>query len=286
MKFSKENIVKIERTVGEQRKLDRYGRAEKARIVYVASGVGKDQIDQAVTETFAEAPPVWMGIPKRSVEILHSPGGGIVEIGVYYRRNDSGKDRRKENKKSGDRIWSIEVNSRREWKKYAVSKILSRKIDSNAPELDPGLLVDWNGLRGTALHSSQIAVWQAEMSMLCVATFRRSHAESRSYLRQVADLVGKVNSEAFHNWHAGEVLFAGLVKSRPFEGENSEELCDLTFRFLIRPGGAEKIAGITLDHVDGWDYLWQINSPGERKKIHSIHVSRLYERASFAVLDL
>ena len=60
--------MKIERSIGEQRKLDRLGRCERARIGYVVSGVGKDQTGQAVAAVFAAAPGDVDGIPKNSVD--------------------------------------------------------------------------------------------------------------------------------------------------------------------------------------------------------------------------
>ena len=280
--------MKISRTVGEQRKLNRYGKCETARLNYVARGVHPDETDQAVAEVFSNAPDMWQNIPKDSVEILRTPGNGIIEFGVHYRSKnlDSGNDRRKR-KSSGDREWHAEVSGEKSWKRDSLGCIFSMKLDPADPDLAPGTLIDWNGMHGAARVSGRVEVYTPEMKLECVATFRRKKAESRNYLRQVAALVGKVNSETFQNWHAGELLFTGLIKSDPFEGRNGEELCDLTYRFLIRPGGERVAAGIPVGHVDGWDHLWLLRTPGAGKNhIHSVHVSRIYERASFALLEL
>ncbi len=280
--------MKIARSVGEQRKLDRLGRCESARLNYVASGVRPGEIDQALQEVFAAAPETWANIPKDHIEILRTPGNGIVEIGVHYRSPDldSGNDRKKR-KRSGDREWKAEVTAKSSWKNHALSCLFSKKLDSDAPDLDPGTLINWNGLYGSASSSGKIPVYTPQMTLECVATFRRHKAESRNFLRQVAGLVGKVNSETFHNWHAGELLFTGLIKSDPFEGRYGENLCDLTFRFFIRPGGERSAAGVSAGYVEGWDHLWLLRTPGASKNhIHSVHVSRIYERASFAPLEL
>ncbi len=278
--------MKIQRSVGEQRQLDHYGRCEKARITYVASNVAADQIDQALSEVFIQAPDYWQDIPKSSVELLRSPGGGVLEIGVYYRyaNTSSHATRRRRIKRAGDRIWRAEVNGASVWKKHALQTVRSIKNDPSQPDIDPGTLIGWNGLPGSSSRSEKFQVYEPEMSLCCEATFRRKKAESRDYLHKVAKLVGKVNSEAFHNWNGGEVLFLGLVNSDPFEGVNGEELCDLTFRFQIRPGEVRKIGRIQVGMVDGWDHCWPLYAPDG--KLHSVHVSRLYERASFAVLDL
>ena len=279
--------MKIARSTGEQRKLNRYGRCETARINYVASEVYPGMVDQALTEVFAIAPEKWNNIPKDSAEILRTPGGGIVEIAVNYRSADldSGNDRQKR-KQPGDREWKVRIISKNSWKSNSLGCILCRKVDPDAPEVDPGTLIDWNGLRGSAMVSGKIPVYSPEMTLECIATFRKNKAESRNYLRQVAELVGKVNAENFHNWHAGELLFTGLVKSEIFKDKENRDLCNLTFRFLIRTGGERRAAGIELGYVDGWDHLWQLRTPGGKNQIHSVYVSRIYERASFAVLEL
>lgn len=279
--------MKIERSVAEQRKLDRFGRCEKARIAYAVSGVEPDKVDTALSGVFASAPEYWGDLPKNSAEIIRSPGGGILEVAVDYLSPEySVSSRRRSSKKAGERVWRIEVNSRTSSFRYSQGCILSLSADPGRSPRDPGRLVSWNGHYGAASRSENVELLTPEISMLCIATFRRSKAESRAYIRQVAQLVGKVNAEAFHHWHAGEVLFTGLVRSTPFEGKNGEDLCDLTFRFNIRCGGERTLAGISAGLVEGWDKLWAMAAGSGDNHVASIHVSRLYERASFAVLEL
>ncbi|MBE6355793.1 MAG: hypothetical protein E7058_01615 [Lentisphaerae bacterium] len=280
--------MKIERSAAEKRKLDRFGRCENARISYVASGVRGDEVDQALAAVFAAAPDLWEGVPKNSVELVRSPGGGILEAVVDYQYPDrSASSHRRDIKSNGDREWLVEISTKMAHCKYAHSHIFSRKLDENAPDIDPGLLVDWNGKTGSASVSGTIPILESLAEITCIATFRRDKVDNRAYLRNAVNLVGKVNSEAFHNWHAGEVLFGGLKKSVLFEGKHGEDLCNLYFRFFIRTGGKRQIAGMDIGHVDGWDHLWLLRSHGAgRERIHSVHVSRLYPRSSFAVLDI
>ncbi|MBO5668587.1 MAG: hypothetical protein J6S43_05630 [Lentisphaeria bacterium] len=279
-------MMKIERSVTQQRTLDRFGRCERARICYVASGVDMEQVDKAVVEVFAAAPDKWEGVPKVSAGILRS-AGGILEVGVDYRRTvntlpaDSGSHR------AGDREWRVEVNAGTEYSRQALACIFSQTTEPGKPLPDPGRMIDWNGKRGLASTSGQIVRYTPEMSLCCIATFPRERAFSRAYLRQIANLVGKVNSGVFFNWNPGEVLFLGLTGSRSFTGEDGKALCDLTFRFNIRCSSRRIVGGVDAGLVDGWDHLWTIpaDTP-EYDGIYSVHVSRIYERASFAVLDL
>ena len=278
--------MNIERSVGEKIKLDCYGKCENARICYVASGVGVDEIDSAVAAVFDTAPDLWEDIPKQSAEIIHSPGGGMLEIAVNYREETAAKSSGKSNTKSnGDREWRIDVNARRKPVTKACALINSFAVNGTTIP-DPGNLVNWNGRSGIGSSSTPAVAFEAEMILSCVATFRKSKTESNSYLRQIANLVGKVNSERFHQWAAGELLFLGLSCSAAFKGKSNQTLCDLTFRFGVRCNGTRSIDGFSTE-VDGWDHLWGIYSI--RNGVNTLtnaYVSRLYERAPFSVLDL
>lgn len=281
--------MKIERSISEQRRIDRFGRGESARLGYAVSGVAPERTAEAIAEVFAAAPDSVDGLPKHSAEILRSPGGGLLEIGVNYRDDDLSVRRRRSRSRlsAGDREWRVEIIPRLTQSRTAISCIYSRSLIVGASAPDPGVLIDWNGKSGSASASGSAAVYRPETIVSCVATFHRNRAESRAYIRAAAELVGKVNAEAFHHWNAGEALFLGMTRSSVFEGKNGEELCNMNFRFSIRCGGERRCAGVTLEHVDGWDHLWALRNtdlPGSG--VRSIHVSRLYERASFAVLDI
>ncbi|MBO7327388.1 MAG: hypothetical protein J6W00_01280 [Lentisphaeria bacterium] len=279
--------MRIERSVGEKLKLDNYGEGESARICYVASGVGVNEIDSAVAGVFAQAPDYWENLPKAGAEILHSPGGGMVEIAIHYRNESTSYSKKKNNRKSdGDREWRIEVNARQKQLKNASQLIASYAVNGSTIP-DPGTLVDWNGRHGVGSHSGTVTVYHPELILSCEATFSRKKAQSNSYLRQIAQLVGKVNSENFQQWAAGEVLFLGLSGSGYFNGRNGEDLCNLTFRFSIRSNGDRELDGFVAPDVDGWDHLWGIYAI--RNGVNTLtnaYVSRIYERAPFSLLNL
>ena len=278
--------MKIERSVGEQLKLNSAGECEKARICYVASGVTAEEIDSAVSQVFELAPEQWENIPKESVEILRSPGGGMVEIAVNYRMEESAGRKKYTGKANGDREWRAEVITRLQPVKNAIRKIASFDADPGAAP-DPGTLLHWNGIHGVGSVSGSVSVYRPEFSITCIATFTAKKAQNNSYLRKIAALAGKVNSETFNRWAAGELLFLGLSTSSFFKGKNGEDLCDMTFRFGVRCNGSRSLDGITIQKVEGWDYLWGIyNRARNDNKLTSAHVSQIYERAPFSVLDI
>ena len=169
----------------------------------------------------------------------------------------------------------------------ALKCLCSKSAINGVPAPDPGTRLEWNGIPGTRAGNSPVYILEPELILSCIATLRREKLYSRTYCRKVADLVGKVNSIAFHGWHAGELLFAGLNAGNIFNGKNGEELCNVTYRFNVRCNGSRSAGGVTVDEVEGWDYFWTLPSTNPRYNgIGSVHVSRIYERGSFAVLDI
>ena len=135
--------MRIERSVGEQRKLDRFGNCESARINYVASSVENDQVDAAVTAVFEAAPEYWEGIPKTSAEILRSPGGGMWEIGVSYKKQTGSSH---SGRSAGDKTWKIDVVSRNQPIRRALKCLCSKSAINGVPAPDPGTRLEWNGI--------------------------------------------------------------------------------------------------------------------------------------------
>lgn len=279
--------MKITRSVGEKRRLDYQGNCEQARINYVVSDVGMTETDQALTEVYALAPDTWQGIPKDSVEILHAPGGGMLEIGVTYR--SEGANRYSFNsriKKNGDREWFVDVSGTKVKRRKALDCIFSRSLNPSVPVPSPGNRVDWNGKYGSASMLGDVEIYEPDATLYCIATMRKNRAYSTTYIRTVLSLVGKVNSESFHNWNAGELLFIGMKRSGSVRSASGEDLCDVNFSFRVRCSRTQTLGGVTAE-VDGWDYFWAMTRdvPG-KNDISSVHISRFYERGSFALLDI
>ena len=123
--------MKIERSISEQRRIDRFGRGESARLGYAVSGVAADETAEAIAEVFAAAPESVEGLPKDSAEILRSPGGGLLEIGVNYRDENYGKRRRirRATVNGGWRSFRGSVNAALRWGAFipAVSSAAHRR---------------------------------------------------------------------------------------------------------------------------------------------------------------
>ena len=274
----------INRSPREVRRLDRAGELEKARIVYVTGGCS--DAAAAVAAVRQTAPAALEGARLDAVEVTASPGGGIYEVTVTYAApvyDSALRDRR-----AGDRRWKFAVNCRTEETSVSLGTVRSVYPDPAAPRVDPGTRLHWNGLTGQDAVTGTVPALRPVFNESCRATFRASRINT-AYLRRAAAAAGKVNATAFHRWSPGEVLLESIVQGETFRNSAGAELCDVTFHFAIRPNGPRQCAGITVEAVDGWDHLWPVTAlvpGGGGESVIALHVSRIYERTQFNVLEL
>ena len=192
-----------------------------------------------------------------------------------------------ENRHDGDRVWKFAVNGT--YAELATALETVRSIPAAlSPADNPGALINWNGKFGQESGSGSVRVLKPVFTEICRATFALSRLDS-AYKRRAAAFVGKVNSETFHHWTPGEVMLESIVQSDPFVNSDGDKLCDVIFTFAIRPNGTRNCAGYLAENVDGWDHLWAVTDtlPGAGSpRVRSLHISRIYERVSFAGLEL
>ncbi len=108
---------------------------------------------------------------------------------------------------------------------------------------------------------------------------------TESYVATLARTVGKVNSDAYKGFAAGELLLTRVSGQR-----RDLEAWDLTFGFSVSENktGLE-VFPITGIAKDGWDYLWVYYTTVENQGTHvlekraaNVYVERVYERVAFA----
>ena len=103
------------------------------------------------------------------------------------------------------------------------------------------------------------------------------------YVKQLARWTGKVNSDTFLTFAAGEVLFLG---SRGSDGTEAE--AEATYSFACSENLQNVVIGeITVLKKDGWDYFWlewedYADGGKPAKKPKAIHVERVYDRIPMA----
>ena len=277
--------MNIHRSPRELLRMDSAGDWEKARLVYVVEAC--PDAATAVTAVRRHAPAAYNGSTQRSVEVTSSPGGGIFEVTVTYGAASDASERRRE-RKAGDRLWKFAVTSRSVERRAALETVRSIYLADDAERVSPGTRIDWNGRSGLESVAGSVRALEPEFSETCRATFHASHLNT-AYKRRAAAVVGKVNSAAFHHWEPGEVMLESIVQGEVYRNASGASLCDVVFRFLIRTNGSRRCAGQTVSGVDGWDYLWavtEIHPGGTAESVSALHVSRIYERTQFNVLEL
>jgi hypothetical protein len=103
---------------------------------------------------------------------------------------------------------------------------------------------------------------------------------------------GKVNSDAFRGFDAGEVLFLGCTGSR--RGRHRDDLWEITFHFAVSKNRTLlEVGGITVDSKLGWEYLWTayeaaIDTTANMriKSPKAVYVERVYLLTEFQGLGI
>jgi hypothetical protein len=79
-----------------------------------------------------------------------------------------------------------------------------------------------------------------------------------SFIRFMATMTGRINSEPFLHWLPGEVLFEGASGSQKlvYEGDQSASF-DVSYKFRVSPTISNlKVGDIDVGFKRGWDYFW------------------------------
>ena len=270
--------MKIDRSIKETLKVDAKGNCERAKIIYVISEASNS--GDAVELARLSAPEKLGSARKNSVTVTDSPGGGIFEVAVDYLISRTSAVSSPD-KKSGDRFWSCSIQDKknRKFEAYSTKKY---KISADR-DLDPGNMLNWNGHSGAFSKSGSVDVISPEFTETCIAVFKKS-AITASFLKKIANIVGKVNNSTFHHWAAGEVLFTGMSQGEVYENSAGQSLCDITFNFSIRPNETRTVGDKKID-LPGWDYIWFLPTP-DNTGIQMAYVSQVYQRTDYSKLGL
>ncbi len=278
--------MKLNRSVREIRQVGSSGDCRSARIIYIVSEC--NNAASAVEAVRLATPDAVGNALRESISVISSPGGGLFEVAADYEvpQNTSAAGSNSQ-RNPGDRVWRFCVNSSPAERSDALDTVKSIYI-SDVRRISPGTRINWNGKTGNSSVSGSCRVLEARFTEICRATFRASDINI-SYKRKAANLVGKVNAAPFNRWAPGEVLLESITQSDVYTNSKNVELCDIVFTFAIRPNGTRICAGRSVPDVDGWDYLWavtEINPGSYTETVNSLHVSRIYERASFNALEI
>ena len=125
--------------------------------------------------------------------------------------------------------------------------------------INPGTAVGWNGKYGDDSEISGVEVPTAQLRETYTKVMPLSRLTTQ-YKRNVADMVGCVNSTKFKGWEAGEVMFLGMSYSAP---DKSSSRVTVTYNFLIQRNERVTINftnGTTTTYdKKGFQYVWSIS---------------------------
>lgn len=158
------------------------------------------------------------------------------------------------------------------------------RFPPNAPNMRSAIGVDGETIAGVDIVIPQLQ-W--------AETYDVPHRfVSAAYVRNMADITGKVNSDGFRGFAAGEVLFLGCSGSQQADDDKGNGPWSLSYKF----SASRNEAGIQVGPIngitkDGHDYLWAYyGSKVENNTLFRVpqyvYVTRVYKRTSFAALGI
>lgn len=154
-------------------------------------------------------------------------------------------------------------------------------------DLDAGVLIGWNGKGGEAMEITGVDVPCAQLRESYTRVMKSSRITT-AYKKTVAGLVGKVNSNKFKGWDAGEVMFLGMSYSAPTKGS---EKITVTYNFAIQLNEKQWVDDTEVEKT-GFEYAWVIShtEAGEdqtpKVKSDNIYVATVCAAANFSALGL
>jgi hypothetical protein len=212
-------------------------------------------------------------VASRKFEVLKAEGGkGAIRLTVTYGPPE---------RLPGDPEISLGVSSQNqhiERAKSQTSWMLPSQVDT------VGFLI---GVNGDKIDGVDIKV-----PFGSYVEKREYETLAPEYYKFLLATAGKINSNPWKLWEAGEVLFEGADVSRKGKG-----LWAVTYNFSISPQSVETIEaenGIVGPFTKrGWDYMWFQRSKKSNDaqtlvehKVEMVHVARVYDEADFNAFGL
>jgi hypothetical protein len=265
-----------------QQQIDNDGYLRSATKFYIVHGFDNetDVLDYARRNTPDKITVQNRDVSRDSVEIEERLAEQIWKVAVSYPQ-----DPENETDQGGDEVpeFSMDISGGTKHITHSKETIGSYSADENpAPDFQRAINVnDDNQVDGVDIVN-------------CSFSFTEKHyytnsKMSNSFKRQIASLVGKVNSNTFRQWETGELLFMGASGSR--RGTARKDKWEVTFRFAVSMNATNIHVGesITIPSKNGWDYLWvkyadNVKNNSLVKEIKAAYVERVYDYESFTPL--
>lgn len=247
---------------------------------HALSDDGSDNEIDAQAAAVAAAPSDWEGLGVRIDAVKwESQGAYQWFVDITYRSPSDGVPQRP---KEGDPTrFGFNTTGAAENIKSSLETISSPRDPAFGP-------VDFGGLINVVDDSVEgvdivVPQWRENITRYLADASVDSDFRATLY-----NTTGRVNSDSWRGFTAGEVLFLGATGER----DATSGVWEITYQFEMRPNREDiTIGDIPPFDADGHDYVWYRTAPIDSaagiilKPTHA-YVVRVYKRAAFAALGI
>lgn len=251
--------------------------------------IGRCPKRTAMKAVWGDADERYEGTRKKSIKFDGADDDGNYEFTVSYEASSGGSSDTPDQGDEATLSFDCGGGSKKVITAIGEQRAYGKK------SVDPGSYIGWNGKTGPESEIAGVEIPTAQLRETYTKTMSM-RSLSTKFKRNVASLVGKVNSSAFKGWEKGEVMFLGCS----FSGADDADNVSVTFNFSIQPNEEVALSSITGDSSDsgtvakkGFEYVWSIaetkkDDTSSKPKISTkgVWVAQVAEYADFSKLGL
>jgi hypothetical protein len=225
--------------------------------------------DEVKAAALASTPLLYAGLPRKSIELSERINQDTWKVIVRYEPPESSGGTQPE------AVTSFDTGGGTQHITQSI-ETKGRYGPSASEQLGGAIGYDGENVAGVDIT---VPVWNWQ------ETHYLAFANSPAYY----NLTGKVNSDGFRGFAAGEVLFLGASGTKRGDG-----LWEITFKFAASPNKTDIAVGaITGIAKKGWEYMWvQYGEDVDTtvkvriKKPIAVYIEKVYEEGNFGALGI
>lgn len=268
-------------------KINANGDIMSAELLYIVS-FDQDASELDALNAIREVAPGTVGVASvQSFEIDEMFDLAHYKVSVEYGNESSSSSGSSDTDEEEEPTVSFNCGGGTRHVTTAIKQTMARK--SNAPAVDIGNGINWNGQYGDNSEFAGVDVPSADLQETYTKVMKISSLTT-AFRRKVAGLVGCVNVNTFKGWEPGEVMFLGCS----FSGvDRARERVSVSFNFSIKPNEKNvKLEDIPLGNVAGWDYVWTLkpkttwSNNSVKTELQYAFVAQVAPRKNFSALGL
>lgn len=253
------------------------GKFTAAEIPYVVFEAADE--DEALNAVLGTAPSSCGDLPLDSIEIDSKDNDTTFKVNAIYKAETTSD----EDDDDDDPEATVSFDC------GGGSKHMTHALDQRIAfgTKDAGKSIGWNGKSGSEMEITGIDIPTAQLRETYTRIMKLSRITT-SFKRNVAALVGKVNSGSFKGWSAGEVMFLGMSYSCP---DKRSTKVSVNFNFAVQPNeSGAKVGGRSVSKK-GFEYVWALSKTSAengvpKAEVEAIYIDQVCEYASFGALGL